>query len=73
MHEGRDNDTKDNRDDDDRQSPVVAEVIEELDDVEDPVFKDIPHSLPFQMHQRLRERDRTHTDRQGGIAVFSLQ
>ena len=40
MHEGRDNDTKDNRDDDDRQSPVVAEVIEELDDVEDPVFKD---------------------------------
>ena len=39
----------------------------------DPVFKDIPHSLPFQMHQRLRERDRTHTDRQGGIAVFSLQ
>ena len=73
MHEGRDDDTEDNRDDDDRQAPVVAEVIEELDNVEDPVFKDVPHSLPFQMHRRLRERDRTHTDRQGGIAVFSLQ
>lgn len=73
MHEGRDDDTEDNRDNDDRQAPVMAEVIEELDNVEDPVFKDIPHNLPFQMHRRLRERDRTHTDRQGGIAVSSLQ
>ena len=42
MHEGRDDDTEDNRDNDDRQAPVMAEVIEELDNVEDPVFKDIP-------------------------------
>ena len=43
MHQRRDDDTEDDRDDDDSETPITNHPIEEVDDLEDPVFKYIPH------------------------------
>ena len=47
VNERSDDDAEDNGDDDDRHSPVAHAVVEELDDIEDPVLNDFPHSIPF--------------------------
>lgn len=43
MHQRSNEDTEDDGYDNDRKSPVSAEIVEELDDIEDPILKDIPH------------------------------
>ena len=40
-------DKNDNGDDDNRHTPVAHAIVEELDDIEDPVLNDFPHSIPF--------------------------
>lgn len=52
VHQGSYDDTEDDRNDDDSQAPVVAEVKEELDNIEDPVLKYIPHTQPFSSRPR---------------------
>ena len=40
-------DAEDDGDDDNRHTPVAHAIVEELDDIEDPVLNDFPHSIPF--------------------------
>ena len=71
MHDRRDNDTEDDRDNDNCQTPVTAEVVEELDNVKYPVLENIPHVL-LSLHQPrvvFTEQDRIRKDRQGDTSL----
>ena len=49
MHKRPHKQAEDDRDNDDGHAPVIHDVVKELDTVEDPVFKHIPHlQNPFQ-------------------------
>ena len=68
VHQRRDQNTEDDRHDDDGQAPVAAEVIEEMDNVEYPVLKYVPHvQLFLPLYQRsprddLKEQDRSRAN-----------
>ena len=47
VNERSNDDAEDNGDDDNRHTPVAHAIVEELDDIEDPVLNDFPHSIPF--------------------------
>ena len=48
VHDGSNKQTEDNRDNDDRKTPVAKEIGEECDAIEYPVLKHVPHTaLPF--------------------------
>lgn len=47
MHDRSNDKAEDDRDDDNGQAPVAHKVGEELDTAEYPIFKRVPHTVPF--------------------------
>ena len=68
VHQRRDEYAEDDGDKDDGQAPVAAEVVEELDNVEYPILKYVPHvQLFLPLYQRsprddLKEQDRSRAN-----------